>query len=236
MGLITDGEKFAVLSDILGDEDHLGDMDFKVTGTEKGITAVQMDIKIDGLSYEILGQALNQAKAGRLHILGEMAKTLAAPNPNFKPHTPQIVNVTIPGDTIGAVIGPGGKIIQEIQALSGATLSITEEGDVGIVQIYGPDQESIDIAMKQVKGIVAKPEVGETYDGIVKSIKDFGVFVEFLPGKQALVHISELSHARINDIADAGLKEGDEMKVKIVKFDDKKQKFVLSRKALIPKE
>jgi len=236
MGLITDGEKFAVLSDILGDEDHLGDMDFKVTGTEKGITAVQMDIKIDGLSYEILGQALNQAKAGRLHILGEMAKTLAAPNPNFKPHTPQIVNVTIPGDTIGAVIGPGGKIIQEIQALSGATLSITEEGDVGIVQIYGPDQESIDIAMKHVQGIVAKPEVGETYDGVVKSIKDFGVFVEFLPGKQALVHISELSHARINDIADAGLKEGDEMKVKIIKFDDKKQKFVLSRKALIPKE
>lgn len=236
MGLITDGEKFAVLSDILGDEDHLGDMDFKVTGTEKGITAVQMDIKIDGLSHEIMEQALNQAREGRLHILGEMSKTLAVPNANLKPHTPQIINIRIPGDTIGAVIGPGGKIIQEIQAESGATLSITEDGDEGIVQIYGPDQESINIALAKVKGITTKPEVGEIYDGVVKSIKDFGAFVEFLPGKQALVHISELSHARIDKIEDAGLKEGDEMKVKIVKFDDKKQKFVLSRKALMPKE
>ena len=236
MGLISEGDKFAVLSDILGDEDHLGDMDFKVTGTEKGITAVQMDIKIDGLSYEILEQALNQAREGRLHILGEMNKTLSKPNPNFKPHTPQIINIRIPGDTIGAVIGPGGKIIQEIQALSGATLSITEEGDEGIVQIYGPNEEAIKMAMNKVKGIIAKPEVGETYDGVVKSIKDFGVFVEFLPGKQALVHISELSHSRIEKIEDAGLKEGDEIKVKIVKFDDKKQKFVLSRKALMPKE
>ena len=236
MGLITDGEKFAVLSDILGDEDHLGDMDFKVTGTENGITAVQMDMKIDGLKYEILEEALNQARAGRLHILGEMAKTLAQPNPTFKPHTPQIINIRIPGDTIGAVIGPGGKVIQEIQAMSGATLSITEDDGEGIVQIYGPDQESIDMALARVKGIITKPEVGETYDGVVKSIKDFGVFVEFLPGKQALVHISELSHARIDNIEDAGLKEGDEIKVKIVKFDDKKQKFVLSRKVLMPKE
>jgi len=236
MGLITDGEKFAVLSDILGDEDHLGDMDFKVTGTEKGITAVQMDMKIDGLAYEILEEALNQARAGRLHILGEMAKTLAAPNPTFKPHTPQIINIRIPGDTIGAVIGPGGKIIQEIQAMSGATLSITEDGGEGIVQIYGPDQESIDLALARVKGIVTKPEVGEIYNGVVKSIKEFGVFVEFMPGKQALIHISELSHARIDKIEDAGLKEGDEIKVKIVKFDDKKQKFVLSRKVLMPKE
>ena len=236
MGLITDGKNFAVLSDILGDEDHLGDMDFKVTGTEKGITAVQMDIKIDGLSHEIMEQALNQARDGRLHILGEMAKTLSAPNSTLKPHTPQIINVRIPGDTIGAVIGPGGKIIQEIQAESGATLSVSEDGDEGIVQIYGPDQESIDIALAKVKGITTKPEVGEIYDAVVKSIKDFGVFVEFLPGKQALVHISEISHARIEKIEDAGLKEGDEMKVKIVKFDDKKQKFVLSRKALLPRD
>ncbi len=236
MGLITDGERFAVLSDILGDEDHLGDMDFKVTGTEKGITAVQMDMKIDGLPYEILEQALMQARDGRLHILGEMSKTISAPNAKLKPHTPQIINVRIPGDTIGAVIGPGGKIIQEIQSESGSTLSVTEDGDFGIVQIYGPDQESIDIALAKVKGITTKPEVGEIYDAVVKSIKDFGVFVEFLPGKQALVHISELSHTRIEKIDDAGLKEGDEMRVKIVKFDDKKQKFVLSRKALIPRE
>ncbi|MEZ4979626.1 MAG: polyribonucleotide nucleotidyltransferase, partial [Chitinophagales bacterium] len=209
MGLITDGKRFAVLSDILGDEDHLGDMDFKVTGTEKGITAVQMDIKIDGLSFEILNQALNQAKEGRLHILGEMAKTLAAPNPTFKEHTPQIVNIRIPGDTIGAVIGPGGKIIQEIQAYSGATISITEEGDEGIVQIYAPNAESIKMATDRVRGIVAKPEVGEVYDGVVKSIKEFGAFVEFLPGKQALVHISELSHSRIDKMEDSGLKEGD---------------------------
>ena len=236
MGLISDGERFAVLSDILGDEDHLGDMDFKVTGTEKGITAVQMDIKIDGLSFEILNQALNQAREGRLHILGEMSKTLSAPNPTFKPHTPQIINMQIPGETIGAVIGPGGKIIQEIQASTGATLSITEEGDYGIVQIYAEGQKAIDAAVAKVKGIIAKPEVGAVYDGVVKSVKDFGLFVEFLPGKQALVHISELSHDRIENIEEAGFKEGDEMQVKITKFDDKKQKFVLSRKALIEKK
>jgi polyribonucleotide nucleotidyltransferase len=195
-----------------------------------------MDMKIDGLPYEILEQALMQARDGRLHILGEMSKTISAPNAKLKPHTPQIINVRIPGDTIGAVIGPGGKIIQEIQSESGSTLSVTEDGDFGIVQIYGPDQESIDIALAKVKGITTKPEVGEIYDAVVKSIKDFGVFVEFLPGKQALVHISELSHTRIEKIDDAGLKEGDEMRVKIVKFDDKKQKFVLSRKALIPRE
>jgi polyribonucleotide nucleotidyltransferase len=236
MGLVTDGKKYAVLSDILGDEDHLGDMDFKVTGTELGVTAVQMDLKIDGLSNEILSKALHQAREGRLHILNEMKKTLAAPNPTLKPHAPVIVNIRIPGDTIGAVIGPGGKIIQEIQALSGAVLSITEEGDEGIVQIFAPNAASIKIASDRVKGIIAKPEVGEIYDGVVKSLKEFGAFVEFLPGKQALVHISEISHARIEKIEDCGLKEGDEVKVKITKFDDKKQKFVLSIKALLPKE
>lgn len=235
MGLISKGDEYAVLSDILGDEDHLGDMDFKVTGTKDGITAVQMDIKIDGLKYEILTNALNQAKAGRLHILGEMDKTLAEARPELKPHAPLIVNITIPGDTIGAVIGPGGKIIQEIQALSGATVSISEENKQGIVQIFGPNKASVDMALAKIKGIVQKPEVGEVYDAVVKKIVEFGAFVEFLPGQQGLVHISELSHSRIEKMEDAGLQEGDTMKVVITKYDDKKQKYVLSRKALLEK-
>lgn len=235
MGLISKGDQYAVLSDILGDEDHLGDMDFKVTGTKDGITAVQMDIKIDGLKYEILTNALNQAKAGRLHILGEMNKTLAEARPELKPHAPLIVNITIPGDTIGAVIGPGGKIIQEIQALSGATVSISEENKQGIVQIFGPNKASVDMALAKIKGIVQKPEVGEVYDAVVKKIVEFGAFVEFLPGQQGLVHISELSHSRIEKMEDAGLQEGDTMKVIITKYDDKKQKYVLSRKALLEK-
>jgi polyribonucleotide nucleotidyltransferase len=236
MGLISKGSDYAVLSDILGDEDHLGDMDFKVTGTKDGITAVQMDIKIEGLSFEILTNALNQAKAGRLHILGEMNKTLDAPRPELKPHAPLIVNITIPGDTIGAVIGPGGKIIQEIQALSGATVSITEENKMGIVQIFGPNKASVDMALSKVKGIVQKPEVGEVYEAVVKKVVEFGAFVEFLPGNQGLVHISELSHSRIDKMEDSGIHEGDIMKVKITKFDDKKQKYILSRKALMDKE
>ena len=236
MGLITDGQNFAVLSDILGDEDHLGDMDFKVTGTKDGITAVQMDIKVDGLSYEILTKALHQAKEGRLHILGEMAKVLAEPRTEMKSHTPVIMNITIDGDDIGTVIGPGGKMIKEIQALSGATLNITEEDNKGIVQIFAPGREAAEIALKLVKGAVAKPEIGKTYETIVKKVVEFGAFVEYLPGKQGLVHISELSHSRINDMADTGIKEGDAMTVKITKFDDRKKKHVFSRKALIPKE
>jgi polyribonucleotide nucleotidyltransferase len=236
MGLISKGKDYAVLSDILGDEDHLGDMDFKVTGTKDGITAVQMDIKIDGLSFEILTNALNQARAGRLHILGEMDKTLSAPRPELKPHAPMIVNITIPGDCIGAVIGPGGKIIQEIQALSGATVSISEENKMGIVQIFGPNKASVDMALAKVKGIVQKPEVGEVYEAVVKKVVEFGAFVEFLPGNQGLVHISELSHSRIDNMQDSGINEGDVMKVKITKYDDKKQKYILSRKALLEKE
>lgn len=235
MGLVTDGSRYAVLSDILGDEDHLGDMDFKVTGTEKGITAVQMDLKIDGLPYEVLEKALNQAKEGRLHILNEMKKTLAEPNKELKPHTPTIVQLRIPGDTIGAVIGTGGKVIQEIQATTNTTISITEDGKEGVVQVYGPGKEAIDAALKWIKGLTAKPEIGETYEGKVKSIKEFGVFVEFLPGQEALVHISELSHSRINTVEEAGINVGDTMEVKLVKFDDKKKKYVLSRKALLEK-
>jgi len=210
-------------------------MDFKVTGTKEGITAVQMDIKIEGLSYEILSKALHQARAGRLHILAELDKTLAAPRPELKPHAPLIVNLTIPGDCIGAVIGPGGKIIQEIQALSGATVSISEENKQGIVQIFGPNKASVDIAVAKVKGIVQKPEVGEIYDAVVKKIVEFGAFVEFLPGNQGLVHISELSNERIEKMEDSGINEGDTMKVIITKYDDKKQKYVLSRKALLNK-
>ncbi len=238
MGLITDESgKFSVLSDILGDEDFLGDMDFKVAGTKDGITAVQMDIKVKGLSYEILTQALEQSKAGRAHILGEMEKVISVSKDDLKAHSPRITEVRIPEDTIGTVIGPGGKMIKEIQAVTGADINITEDSDAkeGIVQIMSNDAESLQKAITWIEGIIAKPEVGETYEAVVKKVVDFGCFVEFLPGQQGLVHISELSWSRINDMKDTGIKEGDKMTVKITKFDAKKRKHVFSRKALMDK-
>ncbi|HRG60214.1 MAG TPA: polyribonucleotide nucleotidyltransferase [Bacteroidia bacterium] len=235
MGLIANNKgDYAVLSDILGDEDHLGDMDFKVTGTKDGIVACQMDIKVDGLSYEVLAQALNQAKAGRLHILNEMAKTIAAPREDYKPHAPRIVIIEIPKEFIGAVIGPGGKIIQEMQRESGATISIEEIGNIGRVEISSPDKASIDKASARIRGIVAIPEVGETYTGKVKSIMAFGAFVEFMPGKDGLLHISEIDHKRIETM-DGIFKEGEMVTVKLIGVDPKTGKFKLSKKALMPK-
>ncbi|HTB07782.1 MAG TPA: polyribonucleotide nucleotidyltransferase [Bacteroidia bacterium] len=235
MGLITDDKKrFAVLSDILGDEDHLGDMDFKVTGTKDGITACQMDIKIDGLSYEVLGQALAQAREGRLHILGEMAKTIDKPKGEFKPHAPRIVQLRIPKDMIGAVIGPGGKVIQGIQADTGATIVIEEKDGMGHVDISATNKESIDAAVARVKGITSVPEVGEVFDGKVKSVVEFGAFVEFLPGKEGLLHISEIDWKRLDSLQGV-IKEGDIVKVKLIAVDPKTGKFRLSKKALMPK-
>jgi polyribonucleotide nucleotidyltransferase len=236
MGLITDkdSEKFAVLSDILGDEDHLGDMDFKVTGTRDGITATQMDIKVEGLSYEILAQALEQAKQGRLHILDVMKETIAEPRPEFKPHTPRIERIEIPKDTIGAVIGPGGKVIQEIQADTNSTITIEEIGNVGIVDVFASDKASIDAAMARIKGIVAVPEEGEVYKGKVKTITPYGAFVEILPGKDGLLHISEIEWRRLEKVEDV-LKEGDEVEVKLIAVDEKSGKLKLSRKALLPR-
>lgn len=236
MGLITDEKtgKFAVLSDILGDEDHLGDMDFKVTGTEKGITACQMDIKINGLSYEVLSQALMQAKAGRLHILNEMKKALEAPRPDLKPHAPRAIVIKIDREQIGAVIGPGGKIVQEIQRESGATVSIEEKDNAGFVSIYATSKASMDKAVGRVRGIVAIPEVGEIYDGIVKTIQPFGAFVEFMPGKDGLLHISEISWERLPTM-DGVLQVGEEVKVKLLEVDPKTGKYRLSRKVLLPK-
>lgn len=233
MGLIMgkDG-KYAILSDILGDEDHLGDMDFKVTGTEKGITACQMDIKVDGLSYEIMEKALAQARAGRQHILGEMLKTMSEPRADYKPHVPRIETLLIPKDLIGAVIGPGGKVIQEIQAKTGTTISISENETNGIVEIACDNKEGMDRAMAWVKGIVAKPEVGEVYSGKVKNITAFGAFVEILPGKEGLLHISEIDWKRIENVEDV-LKTGDEVKVKLIEIDQKSGKLRLSRKALM---
>ncbi len=235
MGLISDSKtgKFAVLSDILGDEDHLGDMDFKVTGTSKGITATQMDIKVDGLSYEVLEQALNQAKEGRAHILGEMMKTLDAPRPEYKPHTPRIERIEIPQDMIGAVIGPGGKVIQEIQAATDTIITIEESDDKGLVDISAPSGEAITAAMDWVKRIVAVPEVGEVYHAKVKNIVDFGAFVEILPGKEGLLHISEIEWKRLDKVEDV-LSLGDEIDVKLLSIE-KNGKFKLSRKALLPK-
>jgi len=235
MGLIINDEgKYMVLSDILGDEDHLGDMDFKVTGTEDGITACQMDIKVGGLSYEIMEKALLQAKEGRLHILGEMAKTISAPNAELKPHAPRIVQLIIPKDMIGSVIGPGGKIIQEIQKETGATLVIEEVGDTGVVDIVSDNQESRDQAVARVKAITAIPEVGEIYNGKVKTITAFGAFVEILPGKDGLLHISEIEWRRLDSV-DSVLKEGQEVQVKLIEVDPKSGKLRLSRKALLPK-
>ncbi|MBB3188622.1 polyribonucleotide nucleotidyltransferase [Microbacter margulisiae] len=237
MGLISEnkGKNFAVLSDILGDEDHLGDMDFKVTGTRDGITATQMDIKVDGLSYEILEKALNQARAGRLYILDKIAETIQEPREDLKPHAPRIVVMAIPKDMIGAVIGPGGKIIQGIQAETGATIAIEEIGNIGRVEIAATNKTSLDAAVDRVKGITAVPEVGETYHAKIKSIMPYGAFVEFLPGKEGLLHISEIAWKRLTTVEEAGLKEGDSIEVKLVEIDQKSGKFKLSHKILTPR-
>lgn len=235
MGLITDHTgKYAVLSDILGDEDHLGDMDFKVCGTDKGITAVQMDLKVDGLPYEVMSQALEQAKAGRAHILGEMMKTMSAPREEFKAHAPRLIQLTIPREFIGAVIGPGGKIIQEMQRETGTIINIEEKGEFGIVDIASTNKDSIDRAVARIKGITTMPEVGEIYEGKVKSIMPFGAFVEFLPGKDGLLHISEIEWRRLETM-EGVIKEGDVVKVKLIEVDPKTGKFRLSRKVLLPK-
>ncbi|MFC5270087.1 polyribonucleotide nucleotidyltransferase [Adhaeribacter terreus] len=236
MGLITDTEtgKFAVLSDILGDEDHLGDMDFKVTGTKTGITACQMDIKVQGLSYEVLSQALEQARAGRLHILGEMAKTISAPAADYKPHTPRSFNIIIDKEFIGAVIGPGGKVIQQIQKDTGATIIIEEKNEKGHVNIFATNQENMDNAVSKIKAIVAVPEIGDVYTGKVKSIQPYGAFVEFMPGKDGLLHISEVKHERLESL-EGVLEIGEEIQVKLMDVDKKTGKFKLSRKALLPK-
>ncbi|NLV53519.1 MAG: polyribonucleotide nucleotidyltransferase [Bacteroidales bacterium] len=237
MGLIKNPgeEKYAVLSDILGDEDHLGDMDFKTTGTKNGITATQMDIKCDGLSYEILEKALMQAKAGREHIMGEMMKTISEPRPELKPHVPRIVQITIPKEFIGAVIGPGGKVIQQMQEDTQTTITIDEEDGVGKVQISAPGRDAIDAALAKIKAIVAIPEVGEVYHGTVRSVMPYGCFVEFLPGKDGLLHISEIDWKRLDTVEEAGIKEGDEIEVKLIDVDQKSGKFKLSRRVLIEK-
>jgi polyribonucleotide nucleotidyltransferase len=234
MGLIKEDKNFAVLSDILGDEDHLGDMDFKVVGTAKGITACQMDIKINGLRWEMVEEALNQAKAGREHIRNEMNKTISAPASDLKPHAPRIETLLIDKEFIGAVIGPGGKIIQGIQKETGATISITETEKNGVVEIASSNADSLRRAMQMIKGIVAVPVVGDEYEGKVKNIMDFGAFVEFLPGKDGLLHISEISWNRI-DKMDGVLQQGEIIKVKLIEVDKKTGKYRLSRKALLPK-
>lgn len=236
MGMISDSTtgKYAILSDILGDEDHLGDMDFKVTGTEKGITACQMDLKVDGLTYEVLKEALLQAKEGRLHILNEMKKTLAAPRPDLKPHAPRAQTIIIEKELIGAVIGPGGKIVQDIQNTTGATVVIEEVDNKGVVNVFANNQASMDGAMKRIKAIVAVPEVGQIYDGKVKSIMPFGAFVEFMPGKDGLLHISEIKWERLENM-EGVLEVGEEIKVKLIEVDKKTGKFRLSRKVLLPR-
>jgi polyribonucleotide nucleotidyltransferase len=236
MGLISDPKtgKYAVLSDILGDEDHLGDMDFKVTGTENGITACQMDIKVQGLSYEVLAEALTQAKEGRLHILNEMKKAMPAVREDFKPQTPRATVIKIMKDQIGSVIGPGGKVVQDIQKQSGATVTIEEKEDGGYVSIFSANGDAMAKAVSMVRGIVTLPEVGEIYEGKVKNIQAFGAFVEFLPGKDGLLHISEISWNRI-DTMDGVFKEGDKVRVQLVEVDKKTGKFRLSAKVLLPK-
>jgi polyribonucleotide nucleotidyltransferase len=236
MGLISrsSDKKFAILTDILGDEDHLGDMDFKVTGTQQGICGIQMDIKVDGLSMEIMSQALEQAKQGRLHILEAMYACTPAHRTEPKPHAPRIEQIVIDREFIGAVIGPGGKIIQEIQRETNTTITIEEVDETGVVKIFSSNKESIEKAMNWVKGIVAVPEIGEEYDSVVKGIKEFGAFVEFLPGKQGLLHISEISWSRLNSL-DGVLKEGDKIRIKLIGTDPKTGKFRLSHKVLLPK-
>ena len=237
MGLITDTEspKYAVLSDILGDEDHLGDMDFKVTGTRDGITATQMDIKCDGLSYEILEKALNQARDGRMHILDIIEQTIPAPREDYKPHVPRIVTMTIPKELIGAVIGPGGKIIQGIQEESGATVSIDEIDEGGYIEVAAANKASIDKALAMINAIVELPEEGKVYDGTVRSIMDFGAFVEFMPHRDGLLHISEIAWERLENMEASGLKEGDKVQVKLIEIDKKTGKYRLSMRALLPK-
>lgn len=236
MGLITDKEsgKYAILSDILGDEDHLGDMDFKVAGTKEGITATQMDIKTEGLSYEILEEALEQAKKGRLHILNKITETISEPREDYKPHVPRIVQMVVPKDMIGAIIGPGGKIIQDIQNESGATIVIEEIDSKGVVDIFAINQESIELALKRIKNIVAEPEEGEVYKGIVKAVMPYGAFVEILPGKDGLLHISEIEWKRLKTVEEV-LKVGDEVDVKLIGIDKNSGKIKLSRKILLPK-
>ena len=237
MGLITDTKtnRYAVLSDILGDEDHLGDMDFKVAGTAKGITATQMDLKVDGLRYEIVREALEQARKGRLHILGEMAKTVSEPKPELKPSAPRVVAIKIERDQIGAVIGPGGKVVQEIQRQTGATINIEETAEGGLVSIFAVNKDVLDAAVRWVKSIVAVPTIGEVYDGKVKSIQPFGAFIEFMPGKEGLLHISEIKWERLPSM-DGVLEIGENIKVKLTEVDKKTGKYRLSRKVLLPRE
>ncbi len=234
MGLIKKEDQFAVLTDILGDEDHLGDMDFKVTGTRDGICGVQMDIKVDGLSMDIMRQALEQARKGRLHILDAMYASIPAHRDDVKPHAPRMVKLTIDKEYIGAVIGPGGKVIQEMQRETGATINIEEVNNVGEVSVFSASKESLDKAVSWIKGLIAVPVVGDTYEGTVKSIKEFGAFVEFLPKKEGLLHISEISWKRLETM-DGIFKEGDRVKVKLLEVDQRTGKFKLSRKVLMPK-
>jgi polyribonucleotide nucleotidyltransferase len=236
MGMISDAAtgKYAILSDILGDEDHLGDMDFKVTGTEKGITACQMDLKVEGLTYAVLKEALEQAREGRLHILNEMKKVLSAPRPDLKPHAPRAQTIVIDKEMIGAVIGPGGKIVQDIQNTTGATVVIEEVDNKGVVNIFATNKEAMEGAVRRIKAIVAIPEVGTVYDGKVKSIMPFGAFVEFMPGKDGLLHISEIKWERLENM-EGVLEVGEEVKVKLIEVDKKTGKFRLSRKVLIPR-
>ena len=236
MGMISDSEsgKYAILSDILGDEDHLGDMDFKVTGTEDGLTACQMDLKISGLSFDVLKEALLQAKEGRLHILNEMKKTLAEPRTNLKPNAPRSEIIYIEKEMIGAVIGPGGKVIQDIQAQTGATLVVDEVNNKGMVSIFASDEEQMKAAAQRIKRIVTVPELNETYDGVVKSIQPYGAFVEFLPGKEGLLHISEIKWERLESM-EGLMHEGEEVKIKLIGIDKKTGKYRLSRKVLLPK-
>ena len=237
MGLIKNPgeEKYAILSDILGDEDHLGDMDFKVTGTKDGITATQMDIKVDGLSFDVLERALNQARDGRLYILDKITECLPEPRADLEPHAPRIETLTIPKDFIGAVIGPGGKIIQGMQEETGATITIDEVDGVGKIEVAASNRDSIEAALRKIRAIVAVPEPGETYEGTIRSLMPYGAFVEFMPGKDGLLHISEIDWKRFETIEETGLKEGDKIQVKLLDVDPKTGKFKLSRRALLPK-
>jgi polyribonucleotide nucleotidyltransferase len=236
MGLITDKQtnKYAILSDILGDEDHLGDMDFKVAGTKDGITATQMDIKVEGLSFEIMAKALDQAKTGRMHILGIMNEIISEPRPELKPHAPRIEMLSIPKEMIGALIGPGGKVIQEIQRVTGATIVVEEIDGRGDVNVFGENKEVISAAVDWIKKIVAVPEIGQIYKGKVKTIVQFGAFVEILPNKDGLLHISEIDWKKVQKVEDV-LKEGDEVEVKLIEIDQKNGKLKLSRKVLLPR-
>jgi polyribonucleotide nucleotidyltransferase len=236
MGLISDEESksYKVLSDILGDEDHMGDMDFKVAGTRMGITATQMDIKVKGLTYEIMRKALEQARVGRMHILDKLEEAIAEPRPDYKPHVPRIVQITVPKEMIGAIIGPGGKVIQDIQAKTGTVIVIEEIDSVGVVDISSADKASIEAALERIRAIIEVPEVGKIYKGVVKGIQTFGAFIEILPGKQGLLHISEISWERTKNVEDI-LKEGDTVEVKLIDIDEKKGNLRLSRKALLPR-